>query len=143
MGLTLFKKRKLFEKTYGLNEYPPQKKGEYYQLFNGDKRVVIYNDAPVFEMASAGGPKGWGNHVAWDTYPNDKGGDGKTGIVIGFCRTLPKVGELIVSQGSSNLYHYFAITKVMPCKNPADMFYADVKVILSSQEKLDNVTVMN
>lgn len=125
------------------DDYPPQKKGEHYRLYNGDKRVIIYNGAHVFEMASAGGPSGWGNHIAWSDHPTDKGGDKKTGKVEGFCSTLPKVGELIVSQGSSGMYHYFAITKVEPCKDPADMFYADVKVIMSLQEKLGNLIIMN
>lgn len=143
MGLTLFKK--LIKRTYSDDEYPQPKKGEHYRLYNEDTQVVIYNEAHVFEMASAGGPSGWGNHIAWSRHPNDKGGDKKTGKVVGFCHmcSLPKVGELVVCQGSSKLYHYFVITKVMPCDNPADMFYANVKVIMSSQEKLGNVTVMN
>jgi len=135
--------KKLITKTYSGDDYPQPRKGEHYRLYNGGKQVVIYNEAHVFEMASAGGPSGWGNHIAWSRHPNDKGGDRKTGKVVGFGRRFPKVGELIVTQGSSGMYHYFAVTKVMPCDNPADMFYANVKVIMSIQEKLEYVTVMN
>lgn len=143
MALQLFKR--LIGKTYSDDEYPQPKKGEHYRLYNRNTKIVIYNKAHVFEMASAGGPSGWGNHIAWSTYPGDRGGNRKTGEIVGFCHmcSLPKVGELIVTLGSLGEYHYFAITKVMPCKDPADMFYANVKVIMSTQEKLDNVTVMN
>lgn len=137
----LIKKFRPKEKVYLDGEYPAQKKDEQYRMFNKGKSGVIYANALVFEMASAGGPSGWGNHIAWDTYPSER--DDVHGTVVGFCRRFPRVGELIVSRGSSGQYHYVAVTKVNPCGNPGDMFYADVRAVASFKAKLKYPKTMN
>lgn len=139
MVLVILEKLGLKEKIYPDGEHPLQKNGEHYRIYNKKKYGVIYDKAPVFEMASAGGPGEWGNHIAWQTYPRDS----NHGTVVGFCRRFPKVGELIVSKGSSGSYHYVAVTKVEPCKDPYDMFFAEIRIVASFEKKLTYTKTMN
>ena len=141
MVLALLEKLGLKEKIYADDKYPPQRNSEHYRTFNKGRCGVIYHDAPVFEMASAGGPDGWGNHIAWQTYPSER--DNVHGTIVGFCRRFPKVGELVVSVGSSGLYHYMAVTKVNPCGDPSDMFFAEVRAVASFAKKLTYTKPMN
>ncbi len=130
------------EKIYPDGESPDQKGNEHYREFNKGQNAVMFKGAHVWEMASAGGPGGWGNHIAWSTSPFK--GDGVHGSVVGFCRgRFPEVGELIVSKFQSGRYFYVAVTKVEPCKNPNDMFFADVKVVLVLNHKSTIVKTMN
>ena len=139
--IAILEKLGLKEKMYPAGEYPPQRNGEHYRIFNKGVCGVIYDEAHVYEMASAGGPDGWGNHIAWQTYPSER--DNVHGTVVGFCRQFPKVGELIVSKGSSGMYHYVAVTKVKPCGNPSDMFFAEVRAVASFKKKLTYTKRMN
>lgn len=141
MTVAILEKLGLREKVYQDGKFPSQKQNEQYRIFNKGKCGVIYENAIVFEMASAGGPSGWGNHIAWQTYPSER--DNVHGEVVGFCHRFPRVGELIVSRGSSELYHYLAVTKVNPCGDPGDMFYADVRAVASFKKKLEYPKTMN
>lgn len=137
----LLEKAGLKEKIYTGNECPEQKNGEHYAIFNSGKASVIYNNAHVYEMASAGGPGGWGNHIAWDGNPCK--GEGIYGQIVGFSHRIPRVGELIVSRLESGYYYYFAITKIRRCKDPHDAFFADVRVLQKFTSKLTTVKTMN
>ncbi len=129
---TILEKFGLKEKIYSDGEYPPQKKKEHYRIYNNGTLGVVYSGAHVFEMSSAGGPNMSGHHIAWQTYPSD----GRHGTIVGFCYRFPKVGELIVSRGVSEMYHYVAVTKIDSCRNPSDMFFADIITVASFKKKL-------
>ena len=134
-------KSRLKKKIYPDNEAPDQKNGECYRKYNKGTRAVIYKGSNVYEMASAGGPGGWGNHIAWSTCPTKT--DGVKGSIVGFSRRFPKVGELVVSRLQSGRYFYCAIMKVEPCGNPHDMFFADIEVVLAMENKITGLNVMN
>jgi hypothetical protein len=64
---------------------------------------------------------GWGDALTWDDF--------REGRCHGFKRRIPKIGDLAVAKMESGRKLVCKFTKVEPCGDPVDMFFANVEMV--------------
>lgn len=72
---------------------------------------------------------GWGNAIEWlgdDQFEKKELSAANTFRVAGWKRDKPKRGDFLKAEFVKS-HMVFKFTKVEPCGNPRDMFFADVK----------------
>lgn len=75
---------------------------------------------------------GWGNHISW-LEPEQK--------VYGHKRRLPRKGDEILSRMKSGKTGVYRITSIRYARDPADMFFADVRFVGCVGEELEPAAV--
>lgn len=68
----------------------------------------------------------WGNSIVWTNWPDMQ--------VHGWLHNIPLEGDTLVAEFQSGKVLEFTFTKVRPCNDPRDMFFADVKFLKILQE---------
>lgn len=61
----------------------------------------------------------WGNTIRWLNYD--------TQSIVGHQQIIPRIGDYILSKMQSGVTAKFVVTQVEQCRNPSDMFIANVK----------------
>lgn len=64
----------------------------------------------------------WGDSITW----TNGAPDGHEGHVHGWVSPLPRSGDRLLVKMASGKWGAWLFTKVEPCENPKDMFFADV-----------------
>jgi hypothetical protein len=75
---------------------------------------------------------GWGNAVNWHS-PKDNPGT----RVVGWQSRIPRIGDYLVSKMQDGEDGCYRFTKVEPCGDPADMFFADVEGVAYAKDVPD------
>jgi hypothetical protein len=68
---------------------------------------------------------GWGNSIEWTSFPSS---------VHGWKTPLPVAGDVLAAPMESGKTLVLIFSKVRPCGDPADMFFADVEAVGYSDE---------
>lgn len=73
---------------------------------------------------------GWGDAIEWtiDSIDRFKKGEGEVFKVAGWKQRKPRIGDKLVGEFENSVIE-FEFTKIKPCGNPADMFFAEVKLV--------------
>lgn len=61
----------------------------------------------------------WGNSIQWQNVEKRR--------IVGWQDQIPRKGDVILAAMQSGKVGRFLVTKVDPCRDPADMFFATVK----------------
>lgn len=74
----------------------------------------------------------WGNKIEWMTCDNDK----EVWRIVGWkpLNQYPKVGNIILAEMQRS-WIWFKITKIDPCRDPSDMFFADMKPVAQKMKE--------
>jgi hypothetical protein len=76
-----------------------------------------YPDPPCKRVIKMWKHKSWGDSIIWDE-PNTR--------IMGWLENKPDRGDKILSKMKSGKIGIFRITNVEHCRDPNDMFFADV-----------------